>query len=359
MSERLSTWFWQRVSWAVAGEDGSLWTLRWVIGLYLLLIEAPHYAWLGDAPQAFFDPPVFSLGFLAGGFPPRPFFLALDLIAITAIVAMVVGVRTRLATAVVALCRLIGTSFLFAFGKIDHTIMLTLFLALMAYCDWGRAPLGPDALEPGPLVMSRRAERARSLFAVALAFGFLTAGLPKLLRWVDFDASTSGMLSWYYEGVFDLRRDRLLAGWVPGLPAWLLEIIDVAAVLVEVIGFLALLLGRLPWRQFLLLVSALHLANALVLNIEFNAQALTYLAFVGLTVGARDPRSWGRPALWAVAATAAAWHVQARLRGGGSAVAGITDYRAQLDIGLVAAMVVGAVTITLFAREMLRRPAGG
>ncbi|MAT06298.1 MAG: hypothetical protein CL424_14770 [Acidimicrobiaceae bacterium] len=352
-------WFWNRVDVSTASPDRSLQVVRWLVGLYLLVIEAPHYTWIDEAPTAFFDPPVFSIAHLAGAFPAEPFFLVLDLVGIAAIVLMTVGVRTRAATIVVVVCRLIGTSFLFSFGKIDHTIMLTVFLALMAYCEWGRQPLRTSgAARDVACATAARSQRARSLYAVVLAFGFLTAGLPKLLKWVDGDTSTSGFLSWYYEGVLDLRRDGMLADLVPGIPATLLELVDVAAVGVEVVGFLALLLGRLWWRSFLLLVSMLHLANVLVLNIEFSAQAITYLAFADLTLAALSDgtvaaRRWkwvGGVAL----ASVVAWHVQARVRGDGSPIAFIPGYQHQIEFGLYFGALIGVAMVVVFGREVSR-----
>ena len=35
-----------------------------------------------------------------------------------------------------------------------------------------------------------------ALMALLVAFGFFSAGLPKALKWIDFDLSTSGVRSW-------------------------------------------------------------------------------------------------------------------------------------------------------------------
>lgn len=354
MLDRSVRWFWSQVDSSVAGNDRSLDALRWLVGFYLVLIEAPYYSWIGDAPRAFFDPPVFSIASVAGGFPPGPFFVLLDLIAIGAIVLMTVGVRTRTATVVVVICRVVGSSFMFSFGKIDHTIMLTVFLAAMAYCDWGRRSSRPQSWDAPDRHTTLRSRQARALVAVALSFGFVTAGLPKLLHWVDADMSTSGFLSWYYEGLFDLRRNGMLAGWVPHLPPLLLELIDVAAVALELAGFVALLLGRIPWRVFLLLATTLHLANVLVLNIEFTAQAITYLAFAHLGSRRKATPGWIRFAAGCVLAIAVAWHVQARLRGAGSPIVFVSGSSAQLDAGLYAGLLICVAIIAILVREIGR-----
>jgi hypothetical protein len=352
--ERAVAWFWVRVGTSAAVPDGSLRTFRRAIGVYLLVLEAPHYAWIDRAPRAFFDPPTFSLSYVVGGFPSAPFFVVLDLVAIAAIVLMTIGVRTRAATIVVVVCRLIGSSFLYSFGKIDHTIILTALLALMAYCNWGEGSneLARDSAAVPSI--ERRSLRALGLMAVVVSFGFVTAALPKLVHWVDGDTTTSGVLSWYYEGLFNYRRDKMLAGWFPGLPTVLLEVADVSAVALELIAFLALVSGRISWRLFLLFMSLLHLTNVLVLNIEFTAQAITYLAFVDLSFRRRPTPPWARWVGGVALAAVVAWHVQARLRERGSPIVLVPAYEDQITAGLYIGAFVGGAVVLLLGSEILR-----
>lgn len=352
MAERAVTWFWGRVATATAVPSTSLRTFRWIVGIYLLAIEAPHFAWIDRAPRAFFNPPTFSLAYLVGGFPPKPFFIVLDLVSIALIVLMILGIRTRAVTIAIVVLRIVGSTFLFSFGKIDHTIMMTAVLALMAWCNWGEPAAGRERDAATEL----RTLRALSLQAVVLAFGFLTAGLPKLAHWVDGDTGTSGFLSWYYEGLFDFRRHDLIAAWVPHIPLPLLEAADVLAVALELAGFVALLSGRIPWRLFLMFVAVLHLVNVLVLNIEFTAQAITYLAYVDLTI--RRPRTaplWAKRVGLGAIAVVVAWHVQARINDEGSPVAFVIGHHNQVDAGLWLGLVIGVGVIVMLGREVLRR----
>src|SRR5262249_35858758 len=124
-----------------------------------------------------------------------------------------------------------------------------------------------------------KATRGVSLFAVLLAFGMVTAGLDKARSWIDFNLGTSGFLSWFYPQYYDLGRHLLLANWVPRIPIWLLEVADYLAPALELSGFAFLLYSRRAWCFWLFLACGFHLANALLLNIAFTQQALSYLIF--------------------------------------------------------------------------------
>lgn len=311
----LTAWYWSRVANAVRIPDASLGVFRWIVGLSLLLFSAPHVAWVDDMPRGLFDPPIISLAYVAGRFPPAPALLLLDVVAILALVAMTIGWKTRASTITLAVCRVLGGSFDYSFGKIDADIVLTLLLLCMAFADWGRFYSLDARHRPAERgeECSRRTQQALAVFATALAFGFFTAGVPKLLGWVDGNLETSGVLLWLYGGR-SLGRDQFFDEALLGVPAVLLELADYATVLLEVIGFAALLLGRRWWRIFLALITLFHLANVLVLNISFAEQAVTYLVFVNLCFMRPAMRwTWLKISAVTLAVLAAGWHIVARI----------------------------------------------
>jgi hypothetical protein len=360
--ERLNAWFWDRVSTAVSVPDASLGIFRWLFGLYLLLCEAPHFAWIDRAPRAFFNPPILSPANLFSGFPSSPFFLVLDIVILGGLLLMTIGFHTQLATAVVLAARLIGTSFNYSFGKIDHDIVVTVVLVCMLIAGWGRsysvdARRGhTDLPDGGGPETSRRAQQGLALLGILLSFGFITAGLPKLVSWVDFNLHTSGFLSWYYPNKYELGRSLLLARFVPGTPAALLEFLDYLAPLLELSGFIALLCGRRSWRIFLLLACAFHLANVLVLNISFGAQAVSYLAFVDLRALGRVRTRVPRIGLWlaGMAGVAVIWHVATRVAHSGSSIFLVSGAATENVWGNYVAIPVLVSVITLLALDIRR-----
>jgi hypothetical protein len=243
---------------------------------------------------------------------------------------IIVGYHTLAATAALLVARVIGDSFLYSFGYLGHDGFMYAILLCMLIADWGRH-FSLDSLRrqkkppSDPAAMSRGVTRGLALLAVLLSFGFLAAGLPKALNWLNFDLSKSGILMWYYSGRYSTGRTYLLAGWVPGTPRLLLKMGDWAAPLLECCGFIALLWSRRTWLLWLLAITLFQLINVFVLNIEFASWAITYLVFVDLSsVAHRVNRRRLRQILvgsLVVGIVVAAWHLISRLNGAGSGFA--------------------------------------
>ncbi len=307
-AERACAAFWARVARAASVPAPSLGVFRWLYGLYFLGLEAPSFTFIDLAPRAFFDPPVLSPAFLLDAFPAPPFFRVLDLLAVAALGLMTVGYRTRTATLSLFVLRLVGASFHYSFGKIDHDILALAILPCMWLADWGRH-YSLDARSRQDEVVGTA--RGTALFAVLLAFGMLTAGLPKAMVWIDFDLETSGILSWYYPQLATLDRQRLLAPYVGALPALLREGGDYLGPLLELSAFAALLHSRRAWLGWLLLASVFHLINVLLLNINFISYAVLYCCFANLEALGPFVRRW-LPGFIAAAAIMASWHLLTR-----------------------------------------------
>jgi hypothetical protein len=365
-TERAVRWFWARVAKGATTSPESLGLFRIVYCLNLMFLDGPYFAWIERVPRAFFEPPVLSPAYLLNTFPPAPFFTLLDIVYVLGLCLATVGFRTRVATGVMLALQLIGSNFQYSFGKIDHGIVTSAILLAMLISDWGRS-LSVDALlrpraEPSPTA-SLAHRRGLALFAVLLAFGMLSAGLPKLVKWVDFDLTTSGIASWYYPGRLTLGRQYLLSDFVPHLPLVVLEAGDYFAALLEVVGFAALLTSARNFRLWLATAAALHLLNTLILNIPFTSQALSYLVFVDwreiLPRGARLFERLSQPramiVLGAVAGAGALVHVAAHVAQQGYMVllvsGGAATYVASLYVSLPAC----ACAAVLLFRDARRR----
>jgi hypothetical protein len=122
--------------------------------------------------------------------------------------------------------------------------------------------------------------RALALLALIICFGMFTAGFPKLINWVDFDLSTSGFLHWFYPGYFNVENNKLLTPYIFGAPPVLFELADYTAAIFEVSGIYFLWKGKKHWVFYLLIATFFHLANLLVLNIDFTQNVLCYAIFI-------------------------------------------------------------------------------
>jgi len=356
--DRVLSWFWTRVARSVAVPDRSLTAFRWILGLYLLLFDAPYYSWISDTPRAFFDPPVLSVTYLFSGFPPATFFLLLDVVAITATCCMTVGYRTRISTATTLITRLVGMNFIYSYGKISHQIAVCVFLFCMIIADWGETREqdpeheGATSRRWSPET-SYRTIQGMSLFAVALAFGFVTAGFDKARLWINTDLAKSGILTWYYPGYFT-GSTRFLADRIPGLPLVVLKAGDWLAAIVEVTGFIALLLNRTSWRVWLLVVTLLHTANVLVLNITFATQVILYLSFFDLSSLVDSPlmRRLRRPAVGLVVVIGA-WHVITRFTDNGSSYFMVSGQARVYTYDLYVALVICTIVAGIIAKNLI------
>lgn len=286
--ERLNAAFWNRVAASCDTAAAGLPVLRILTATFLLVWATPFTSWIGNAPPAFFNPPVLSLQALFPGFLPGGIMLALDLLSIALCCAMLLGVKARAATLALVLINVFTRGFLYSFGKIDHDILRWIMLGCMGFSGWGRE------LAWVPDGSSRLDQRLRglSLLGVCLAFGMFSAGFYKGVNWIDFDPGTSGFLQWFYKGYFDLGRRELLARLVLSLPPQVFELADYAAVVFELGWFVALLSGPLAWRTWLLVATTFHLVNTLFLNIAFTAHVPLYLAFVGFERARRVLDGW-------------------------------------------------------------------
>ena len=259
----------------------SLCIFRVVFGLFTILFLWRRYAWLGTVPDAFFKPPIFSLAALFNSFPPAAFFQFIDIAVGVCTLTLTLGCLTRVSTVLLLLLLLVGNSFCFSLGSINHEIFYLCVLLAMCFQDWGKM-FSVDALLRGrtAIVETTRPTTSLWLLIILIAFGFFTSGYGKALNWIDFDLTTSGFLAWFYSGYFTLGRNQLLAPLVLKIHAPLLwEVLDMSAVVFE-LGFLVAMWTRRSWYAWLTIACLFHVANCLLLNIAFTANAVAYLAFV-------------------------------------------------------------------------------
>ncbi|MBA4166733.1 MAG: hypothetical protein H0X41_04175 [Chitinophagaceae bacterium] len=243
--------------------------------MFLLIIYLPDFMWIGSIPHAFFQPPVLSLANLGADFPNKYFLTGIDVSALASAVCLTVGIRARIATHIFVVLNLIGLSYQYSFGKIDHSILLYCLLGCMSFTNWGtRLCLVPDKARD-----SSYDNKALSLFAFLLCFAFFSSGFEKAIHWLNFDFSKSGTANWIYSGYYALDRRYLMASVSKSLPFAVLKCLDYCAVVFELSPLLMLLLSRRSWKIWLLAVCIFHLINTLFLNIPFIFNAIVYLVF--------------------------------------------------------------------------------
>jgi len=357
--------FWQRVGRATEADAESLACFRVFYCTMLLYFWAPFFGWINRVPRGFFDPPLLSVANLFATFPRAPFFSVLDVVLLLSLVFMTIGFVTRWATAVYLVGMIVGQSFEYSFGKIDHSMIGIAILIAMLIADWGRAG-SVDAML-GRVRLSANAARRRqqglALFGVVLAFGMLTAGIPKVIDWLDFDVTTSGPLRWYYPNRDTIGRTYLLAGFVHRIPLFALELGDYSAIALELVGFVALL-GSARWfRVWLATLTLFHVLNDLTLNITFLGQMLTYTVFLDWrrSVPLADSfvraltRARALVVVGSVVCFAALYHLVTRFRGGGSGIVFAPGGKAGDVVALYVALPIGLAVLAALVRDALNQ----
>ena len=273
---------WHRVEKSANNDNNSLSKLRVFYGIFILVFIKLNFTWIGEIPQGLFSPRLLSLSVFFNGFPHYNFMLVVEMLLIVLGFCLLLGIKSRWVGIAFVIVYIIGNSFHFSLGKISHgSVMFLTFVLGLSFTNWGV----DDAIIPDRPVSRSVEKRVLAILAVVLCFGMFTAGLEKAINWVDFDLNTGGFLSWFYKGYYTQGRDRFLAPLILQLPPQMFEIADYLAVVFELSPLLALLSDRKWWLCWLMVACTFHLANTLLLNINFIAHAPVYLTFVSLHFG--------------------------------------------------------------------------
>lgn len=267
---------WGRIATSSFVNVKSLSMFRVMMGLFLLIAYVPSFSWIADVPNTFFNPPTLSFANLFDQFPSKLFFVVLDNIILISLICITLGIRAKVFSIIYVISCLIGLSFQYSFGKIDHSIMQYAMIGCMAFSGWGIHL----AILPDKKVSIVSTARSLSLLSLLLCFAMFSAGFEKALYWLNFDLTLNGFLMWSHYTYFNDGRQFLLAPYVKFIPPLILKIIDISAVIFELSPFIFLLISRKSWRMWLCIACSFHLANTFLLNIPFVINSIVYLSFV-------------------------------------------------------------------------------
>lgn len=263
--------FFTRVSESTAITTLQLACFRIFFGGALLVYFLPSWSWLKDIPPAFYNPRVISFAALTDAYPPFSVLVATDVLVILLLLCITLGIYTRISLLFMFVISAIFFSYSFTLGKIDHYTNLFLFAYIvLAFTNSGTKL----ALVKDKKVTTITQTRALSTMGIIIAFGYMTAGILKCARWIDFDLTTSGFLDWFYGSFFKDDHHYLLAEYVFRLPVFFYELADYTVAILEVSGFIFLWKGKKYWRIFLVLCATFHLLSLLTLNLGFTLNVL-------------------------------------------------------------------------------------
>lgn len=243
-------------------------------------------SWIGTYPSIFYNPPP-SLARIFTEFPPEWFFHALNFAAVLFFLGVMLGYRTRFSSIGLFAVLFTYATFAHSFGKIDHTILFTVFPLVMSFSNWGAA-WSIDAAQgrsSGPVHAWPIA-----LMATLLAFSMFTSGYYKLISdWLN--PSTHATHSKVFSNVYAWQKGDLLAPAATKFSSSLFwELMDWLTVIWE-IGFMVVLFFPRAFRWFVGYAVFFHLGVLLLLNIDFSINLLVYTPFINWR---KLARSFGR-----------------------------------------------------------------
>ncbi len=241
----------------------------------IFIIGIPNYSWIANHPTYIYNPPSYSIAAFFQGFPGFIFLETLSLSIIVLYLFLLFGFYTRLVSILLTIFMIIGQSFAFSFGKIDHNILFVILPLMMAFSAWGNHysidHIRGKEYSSNPWIIT--------IIALVIGFAMFTAGVPKLLHgWLDVSsqATQSYVIKKYYSGAE-------LALWAPYLMNLSSEVfwesLDYLAVVFE-IGFLVVVFKPTIFRVFIFLALCFHFFNGLMLDVFFIGNNVVYLLFL-------------------------------------------------------------------------------
>ena len=210
---------------------------------------------------------------------PEPwFFEALDLISVVLLVCVFFGFKTRWTSLAFGVLMLIGCSFLYSFGKIDHGDLLVILTPVfLAFSGWGNN-YSIDAR-----TSSNRTVTSWPVSGLSLVIGFamFTAGFQKLMGgWLD--PSFHAIKYHSYKVYLNDWEGLLTKPFLSLMNDFTWEALDYFIILFE-LGFLVAVFHRKAFHWWIKLAILFHVMVFLTMDVVFYRNVIIYLLFVDWT----------------------------------------------------------------------------
>jgi len=242
----------------------------------IFIVGLPNYLWISTNHAIPFFPPELSLGSLFSDLPPLFFFTIITVLIHLLFGCLLFGFFTRPVSISLSILMVIGHTFKYSFGKIDHDIFFVLLPLLLCNSGWG------DYFSLDKIRNSASTSREKfSVRYIALFFGYamFIAGVGKYVGdWLHLDSQAV-----YYHAF----RYQTLTDTPPLAPSFFIkyfntnwsEIFDYLIVFFET-GFLLAVVKPSIFRIFICLTLIFHFINFITLGIGFIGNIPLYILFI-------------------------------------------------------------------------------
>ena len=254
--------------------DAGLGLFRICYSLYLLLFGINSYAQgIVSNPENLYDPPL-SIAFFFD-LPSLEFFIFLDWLVLLSIPFVLFGLFTKPASFVLGFGFLLGNSFLYSFGKIDHGRLLQMLVPLLfSFSNWERR----FSIDSNRKKIESPRYYLIAIYALLIGLAMFSAGIEKVF---------GGWLNWENDSLrYILIRDvvyeriGLLGKWASTIKSSLFwKAMDYSVVAFELGALLAAF--RLKWMKWWAFLAVhFHIGVYLLLGFSFKGNFICYLIFV-------------------------------------------------------------------------------
>lgn len=253
----------------------SLAIYRIVYASALLLVYLPQHLWISRFPDSFFNP-IMSFMVLFTGFPSHSALILLNSAFVLAAVCLLIGYRTRIASIAVAVCIVVGNSWMSAFGGVAGDLALLLVPIAFQASGWGDA-YSWDASRKAPVHPDRNAWPVAFL-ALLLGLAMMGTAVSKAVGgWLN-PESHGAMANILHNYVVVGRVNGLSTTLLDHAPGIFWEFLDYSTVLLEG-AFLIAAPNRRAFRIVCAFACFFHLGILLVMEIAYWSNLLAYAAF--------------------------------------------------------------------------------
>ncbi|RYZ95223.1 MAG: hypothetical protein EOP47_26260 [Sphingobacteriaceae bacterium] len=247
---------------------------------FIFFVGLPSYSWIGDITQYLYRPPGYSLALFSNGFPSYLFLKFVTGINMLFFILMFFGVWCKWSSILFSVTTIIGHTFWYSFGQVDHYLLWMITPAFLGMAGWGQY----FSLIKNPEAEITNSEKDNSIYiqllALCIGFSMFTSGLQKIAGdwWMwDYEGTHYNFLSKAFE--FDTRgplADLALA-FIDSKLIW--KAMDYITLVMEV-GFLLSVWRRKMFSYFIAAAFVFHVMVVLLFNIRFFSNIIVYAIFI-------------------------------------------------------------------------------
>ena len=270
--KKFNTWLYDEYNLA----DGKmLGAYRIFFSAYLLFFGVTGFNGISNYPRQLYKPES-SLA-IWFDLPSSSFFLLLDYSILILIVFLLFGFKTRWTSILLSFSLIVGQSFLFSFGKIDHGFLLISFLpGVMSFSNWG-SHFSVDSKRE----VKKNYTWPMSLMSLILGFAMFTAGLQKLLGgWLH--PKFQAIRFHIFKSFINMREGVMTEFLLNIKSSMFWESLDITIVLFE-LGFLVAVVNKKWFSGWIVFAIFFHIGVILTMDITFSQNVIVYFLFLNWT----------------------------------------------------------------------------